>query len=250
MSLLQNIDIILPNTDKQFNNEILKFLSHFGEISDFQLHFTKSDDNFFPDISLKFTEFSIPIAQFYVEGHPINVELVNKSGIEKKSNYSYSHIEIKDFIKRLNGTKVMSLDHVGFDLPWFDGIHPEMLELREALKSKSLYHLFPSGEAWDFIIPGSKEEILNKALIDYTKVRRPKFEIVTLDTASKPLIQFDFSVKQQYERLVNKFPEAIHVKEIRNMWIYIKNPYNIDICFVINEHLEDDWSNFFSKSRI
>ncbi len=250
MSFLQSIDINLPNTDIQFNKQILKFLSHFGEASDNQINFVKSQNNFFPDISLTFEEFSIPVVRFYIDTHPINIELVNKTGEEKKSSYSYSHIEVSDFMSRISVMKVESLDHVGFDIPWFDGVHPEILALRESLKLKSLYHLFPTGEAWDFIIPGTQEEITNEFSIDYSKIRKPKFEIVSIDTVSTPLIQIDFSLREKYEKLVTLFPEAIHIKEIRNMWVYIKNPYNIDICFVLNEHLEDDWSSFFSKSRI
>ncbi|HRN69850.1 MAG TPA: hypothetical protein PLS49_01585 [Candidatus Woesebacteria bacterium] len=250
MSLLQKINIILPNTDIQLNKQILHFLSHFGEISDFQINFTKSQNNFFPNISLKFEDFSIPVVRFYADSHPIHVELVNKTDIEKKSTYSYSHIEMSDFIKRLEGVEITYLDHVGFDLPWFDGIHPEMLELRQTLKLKSLYHLFPTGEAWDFIIPGTEKEMAHKTTIDYSKVRKPKFEIVSLNTVSVPLIQIDFSIKAPYADLVKLFPEAIHDKELKNMWVYITNPYNIDICFVVNEHVDGDWSNFFRESRI
>lgn len=250
MSFLHNIDIILPNTHKRFQQDLFSFLSHFGEVQDSQLSFTQSNTQYLPHIHLRFEEYSMPIVQFFSEGHPINIQLVNKTGVEKKSKYTYKHIEITNFLERMKDVQVLNLDHIGFDIPWFEGIHPEIIELREALKDKSLYHLFPTGEPWDFIIPGSEEEIERSLSVDYAEIRKPKFEIVSLDTVSTPIIQFDFSVKNSFSELATLFPEAIHIEELKNIWVYIKNPYGVDICFVVNEYEEGDWSNFFSKNRI
>jgi hypothetical protein len=105
---------------------------------------------------------------------------------------------------------LVGIDHVGFNLPWFSsGVHPRILQLREELSSYCLYHRFPSGEPWDFIIPGNRDEIARQEAVDYTMVKRPKFEIVSFDKASTPLLQFDFQMNTSYEILQGLFPEAL-----------------------------------------
>jgi (p)ppGpp synthase/HD superfamily hydrolase len=94
------------------------------------------------------------------------------------------------------------------------------------------------------------EEINGHKNIDYTKVRRPKFEVVSFEKDSTPLIQFDFHFNTSYEKLVEIFPEALVDSKIRNIWIYLENPYEIDVCLVANESSESDWSEFFEGSRI
>jgi hypothetical protein len=113
-----------------------------------------------------------------------------------------------------------------------------------------LYHRFPSGEPWDFIIPGNRDEIARQEAVDYTMVRRPKFEIVSFEKASTPLLQFDIQMNTSYEILQGLFPEALDDPLIRNLWIYLENPYGLDICLVANEFSEKDWSGYFAGSRI
>jgi len=66
-------------------------------------------------------------------------------------------------------------------------------------------------------------------------VRRPKFEIVSFDKASTPLLQLDIQMNTSYEILLGLFPEALVYPLIRNLWIYLENPYGLDICLVVNE---------------
>lgn len=131
------------------------------------------------------------------------------------------------------------------------GIHPEIQTLREYCKDKSLYHLFPTGENWDFIIPATKEEITGKASIEYSLLRRPKVEIVTFEKTSKPLIQIDVNIskKTTLDELKKLFPEGLVDENINNIWIYMKNPLGIDICYVLNPGDDPDWSPFFKDSR-
>jgi len=136
------------------------------------------------------------------------------------------------------------LDHVGFNLPWFeDGVHPEILKLRKLLAPASAYYLFPTGENWDFILPASKAEITSNS-IDLSKDRHPKFEIVSFDMTSTPLVQIDCAVQQPYEAIKQRFPEGIPEDNLKDTWVAIQNPYGIDIFFVIGELKDKDWSGF------
>jgi hypothetical protein len=162
-------------------------------------------------------------------------------------------MKLDQVIERLNhsGIRLVGIDHVGFNLPWFSsGVHPRILQLREELSSYCLYHRFPSGEPWDFIIPGNRDEIACREAVDYTMVRRPKFEIVSFDKASTPLLQLDIQMNTNYEILQGLFPEALDDPLICNLWIYLENPYGLDICLVANGFSEKDWSSYFAGSRI
>ena len=69
------------------------------------------------------------------------------------------------------GMKLIGIDHLGVNLPWFDpGPHPRILRLRETVKAQCLYHRYPTGEPWDFILPGAPEDSLRKvaAMADRT----------------------------------------------------------------------------------
>jgi hypothetical protein len=86
--------------------------------------------------------------------------------------------------------------------------------------------------------------------VDYTKVRRPKFELVSFNKASTPLIQLDVGVNASYERFAPLFPESLNEPEYRNIWIYLRNPYTVDVCLVINEFGAGDWSDYFKGCRL
>jgi len=81
-------------------------------------------------------------------------------------------------------------------------------------------------------------------------VRRPKLEIVSFDKSSTPIIQFDCIVDTSYDKIVQLFPEGIAENDLRNVWVYLSNPYHLDICFVVNENRGGDWSEFFSGHRL
>lgn len=45
------------------------------------------------------------------------------------------------------------------------------------------------------------------------------------------------------------FPEGIADSELRNVWVYLENPYGIDICLVLGEN-SADWSDPFTGHRL
>jgi len=248
MNILDSIHIILPEKDTVFTKELISFLSPVGKVSRDTITFTKSVDSFVPTVSFSMKGSKVPRVIFHgTHEFKIESEIVNSTGKVKDSPHSYEPIELKTVVDRLTGRKMIELDHTGFNLPWFDGIHPEILKLRTNLGNKSIYKLFPTGEPWDFILPASRKEIIDKKSLDYSVVRRPKFEIVSFDKSSQPLIQFDLQIKEDAQIIQKLFPEGIYDPRPNNVWVYLKNPYDLDICLVLNEWKTGDWSEFFTS---
>ena len=254
MPLLTKVNFTLPDIDDIFTNQFLQYLSPKGELRENSLNLRTSDEDFFPKTSFEFKGNEQPYVTFvFDDRNEIKVPISNTTNITKQSPYTYSYLALEDLLTRIKPFSLIGLDHTGFNLPYFEGIHPQILELREKLKDACLYHTFPKhleDAPWDFIIPGTKEEINRSVSIDYQKTRKPKIEIVSFENSSTPLIQIDIQLQAKYEDLVKVFPEAIHVPEIRNMWIYLKNNFGIDICFVLNEASENDWSYQFKNERL
>lgn len=251
MNHLTQITIKLPATDDNFQSGFFKFFSNLGIIQNDCISFHASNENYIPKVTVTFSsETRVPSTEFLIGDEKQIVELSNKTGQEKSSPHSYEDIELNDFLNRMTGIQPTNLDHAGIDLPWFDGIHPEIIALRNLLKQSSLYYLFPSGEPWDFIMPGTIEEVSKHNDPDLTLVRRPKFEVVSLDKCSTPIIQFEFHVKVPYKQLLDMFPEGIGVDEVKCVWVYIKNDYGVDICMVVNEDLNNDWCEYFVGNRL
>lgn len=154
---------------------------------------------------------------------------------------------------RLTGVDHTGVDHTGFNLPWFNGTHPTILKLREDLADSCLYHNFPEHiekADWDFIIPGTSDEISKIVETDYELVRKPKIEIVSFDSCSTPLVQFEIEVNERYSRFSKLFPEGIKIPEINSVWVYIRYLSNLDFCFVLNETSNGDWSREFKNERL
>ena len=180
----------------------------------------------------------------------ISKTIKNETGEERKSPHSYTHLSIDEFNSRLNKRgHITTIDHLGVNFPWFKGVSPVITDLREALKHKSAYFRFPTGEEWDFILPATKEEI-NSDVLNVSIERRPKFELVSFKKDSTPIIQIDCITSLTYEDLKELFPESIMSKELRNAWVYIDNKFGIDIYFVLNEPTNSEWSNFFEGHRL
>ena len=243
--VLNIIDIVLPDIDDRFFDQLTAFLGVFGVTEGKSICFNTSNPQYLPKLGLSSGPVDTPEVVFDKK----RVKIRNTTGIEKDNPYNYTPLSLDEVIKRLRVYPLSLLDHICFNLPYFDGVHPDILGLREELKGSCLYHLFPSGEPWDFVIPGTKEEI-EGTKVDYSVVRKPKFEIVSFSNCSKPLIQIDFSVKASYSDIVSLFPEGLHDDNLHNAWVYVKNPYGIDICLVVNEPTEGDWSDYFKGSRI
>lgn len=251
MSLLKKIKILMPFLEKDFEDKFVQFLLKFGELKGDELIFKQTDDQLYPLIAFQFAQVSIPKAIFETD-NVTEVEIINETELAKLSPHKYTPIQLDDFVDRMSGLTVTNMDHVGFNLPWFDGVHPDILQLRKKFADNALYYLWPTDESWDFILPGSEQEIGANSDINLTSLRYPKFEIVSFEKASKPLIQFEFQVKQRFEHFIQLFPEGISNSDpnVRNVWIYIDNDSGIDICFVVNEDTGQEWSNYLNGHRL
>lgn len=252
MNYLKQIKYELPDNDIDFKKDFLDYLSSTGSVTENQLAIRNSQFDFLPETVFEFTNTEVPTAVFELGDSQHKVEIKNVTQISKQSPHAYKSISIKEFTDRLKD-KLFGVDHTGFNLPYFDGIHPEILKLRELLKDKCLYHEFPkdlADEPWDFILPATQEEIESGEGIDYQRIRKPKIEIVSFPKSSTPLIQIDIQLEGKYEDWLELFPEAIDDPDMRNLWVYIKNDLGIDICFVLNELSSKDWSHYFEGYRI
>jgi len=214
-----------------------------------------SNERFLPRISFDAHSRDVfPTADFEFSSYEgTSVYVRNMTDIGKENPSPYNPLEPEEVESRFQreGMNVTGVDHVGFNLPWFNkGVHPAIGDLRNRLKTVCLYHLFPTGESWDFVIPGERSEIKKRKVIDYDRLRKPKFEIVSFEKASTPIIQFDVSLNAGYEKLDAVFPEGISDPKLRNTWVYLRNPSDVDVCLVLNESREGDWSSFFRGHRL
>ena len=252
---LDKIILEFPKQMNQIATMLLRLLEPVGMTENGVFKFRISQPNYHPDIYLDLhTKGKQVNCNFVLLNHvKLCIHILNETGVEKQNPLPYNHLTIQEFTNRFEklNLKILDIDHIGFNLPWFSSeIHPKISMLREILSDKSLYHTFPTGEPWDFILPGEKEEIFRLKEVDYTKIRKPKFEIVSFANCSTPLIQFDVGVNTSYEKLRQIFPEGLDDKNLKNIWIYFKKDAGIDLCFVLNEYNEKDWSDFFQNSRI
>ncbi|NTU72923.1 hypothetical protein HGB07_01980 [Candidatus Roizmanbacteria bacterium] len=251
MATIREISFHLPQKDTSLFEQFCAFLGDVGEKIDIGFILRKHADNEMPRIAVKLDSIDTPQVVFTSEAETKVISLLNTTGEERTSPHSYIPINIFEFMSRLHGITVEKVDHVGFNLPWFGkGVHPEIKALRTWAKDKCLYHVHPKNELWDFILPGTIDEI-EGGKIDYSIVRRPKLEIVSFDKCSTPLIQFDISLNMEHNLFPRLFPEGIRDTESNNQWVYIENPYGIDFCFVLNEYVdENDWCKVFKGHRL
>jgi hypothetical protein len=255
VSILETIILGFPGAHHEFADPFMTIVNPFGHYDGDHFTFISSDSHFHPEISLDFQSKPAGVrAQFILSDHEtITVQVENVTGLYKPSPHTYQHMNVSEVNRRLyaEGIKLTGVDHVGFNLPWFSkGLHPAIIHLRQKLSSSCLYHRYPTGEPWDFILPGDEQEITGCKEVGYSVVRKPKFELVSFDKASTPLIQFDVSVCAGFDIFSQLFPEALIDLEFKNAWVYLQNPYQVDICMVINTHTDKDWSSHFKGNRI
>jgi hypothetical protein len=253
--VLKSIIIRFPAPRPEFAAAFLSVLNPLGRHDGNLFSFKSSNPEFIPQISLNFETPSSGVLTSFIfsTGETISVSVENSTGMDKSSPHAYQLIKLSEVNRRLSdsGIKIIEIDHVGFNLPWFSsGLHPEIINLRQYLSSRCLYHRYPTGEPWDFILPADEQEITGHKEVDYSVVRKPKFELVSFEKASTPLVQFDLSVNAGFEKFSELFPEALIDPEFKNVWVYLDNPYQVDVCLVINEHGANDWSNYFKGDRI
>lgn len=253
MSYLTTIEVAFPRTNLKFYSELLNFLKKLGIIKQRTFSIRASSSNFVPRLQIGELPLNRPQVKFSMnDGELVEIGVENNTGTDKASEYQYAKISCVEVSRRIRSLDLVAIDHLGFNLPWFEkiGIHPNLLHMRNLLKDKCLYHTFPTGEPWDFILPGTKAEVAGKKPVNYRVVRKPKFEIVSFSNCSTPLVQIDISTTLSYTKLRKLFPEAIHESEAKSVWVYLENPYGIDICLVFNKARKTDWSNLFRDSRL
>lgn len=254
MSYLNQVTYSLPNIDPNFNSHFIDYLSPCGQPDSSSITLNLLNPQYLPSTKFQFIDIDTPQVTFTLDSQDqITVELINTTGITKSNPHSYTHLPLPELIQRLLPIKLKTIDHTGFNLPYFDGLHPTITQLRQTLRDKSLYHTFPlhlASEDWDFIIPGTPAEISNSSKIDYTNTRQPKIEIVSFDKSSTPLIQIDLQLADTYAHLSTLFPEAIPLPDIKSLWVYLENPFDLDVCLVLNEYHATDWAHHFTNSRI
>lgn len=251
MNILENVTIILPESPDDFGHKLINLLSDIGVVQHQTIFFRPTSSEYFPKLAISFVKKTQPQVEFhFADMSTIYCQLINTSGQIKRSPERYTSVTIDNFIHRLAPFQLTFVDHIGFNLPWFDGVHPEILELRKKLCSTSLYYLFPSGAAWDFILPGTTDEIRHIGDPNLNLVRRPKFELVSFNKSSTPLIQIEIITSATFAQIKEAFPEGIAVSKAKNVWIYIENNYGIDVCLVLNQSTNKDWSSYFSGHRM
>jgi hypothetical protein len=253
--LLESVTISFPISDSLFPSQFLHLLEPLGSQEADQFEIYRSNPLFLPRIELSFQGSGVETqAQFDLsDGQRLSADVVNLTGVEKKHPKSYQVLTLETIGHRLKqaGIRLTNIDHAGINLPWFGReSHPQIYALRERLSSTCLYHRYPSGELWDFILPGDAEEITQQKTIDYSISRRPKFELVSFSIASRPLIQLDIETSECYDSLHAIFPEALADPELKNVWVYTQNPFALDMCLVLNETSDQDWSVFFRGCRL
>lgn len=252
---LEKVTLKFPHFASEFTSRLAALLDLFGYNENHILRLTNSNQQFYPELQVNFQAgCSEVVADFTLsDGKSIHAKVENSTGLNKQSPHSYQLLSVETVNQRLmtSGISMVGLDHVGINLPWFASeLHPKIIQLREALSARCLYHRFPTGEPWDFIIPGDIDEIGKQKTIDYSIVRRPKLELVSFDKTSTPLVQFDIGVNVGYESFSGSFPESLHDSKLNNTWVYLETPYSVDVCLVMNEFSESDWSEFFSGCRL
>jgi hypothetical protein len=253
--LLERITIHFPGTYPEFTDRLGSLLAGICRMTSHGFELTASDERFYPRLAIDFQSTRSEVAvDFHLPGAEIiPVILENTTGMERRNPLPYQPLGIEEVVRRFDasGQKIISADHVGFNLPWFGpDLHPRIRGWREKLAAGCLYHKYPTGEPWDFILPGDEEEITGRKSIDYSKIRRPKFELVSFAGASTPLIQIDVGLDERFENFSPLFPEALIDPAFRNFWIYLDSPFPVDVCLVINEHSEKDWSALFNGHRL
>ena len=255
MNYLEDVIFSFGKDSIEFSNSFINLFQNVIITDNNKKYLMRSDDNYFPRVQIDISGVKKKVQARFVldDGKKYTIPIKNETNVTKESEEKYSHLELKDLLNRFHSydINISKIDHIGFNLPWFsEGIHPKIKKLRKILYNKSLYHTFPSGEPWDFILPAKKEEINCSITTDYSLIRKPKIELVSFEKCSIPIIQFDVCCTYSKNKFKTAFPEGIYDINLGNIWVYLKNPFNIDICLVLNEDYEGDRSKYFENSRL
>lgn len=245
---LQSASISLP-LDKPFFDVLTDLLKNCGEVDDATFSVTPTQKNFLPKLQLVADSSKNPSIEFICDKTVLSQDIVNQTGVTKHSPYDYKLLSLVEITKRLAPVgEIRAIDHLGVNFPWFDGLSPVLKEFRTQLSNLSAYFRFPEGQDWDFILPATSKEI-NSDNIDLNTIRRPKLELVSFEKASTPIVQIDCITTIGFDLLRELFPEGIAEEELKNVWVYIVTDMDIDLCLVLNESTDADWSSYFKGHR-
>lgn len=250
--ILTSIQISLPTNTFTSSKSFIDLFTHTNNSSD-RINFPSFHISYVPVIELDFSSReNFPVITFRSDVTVLDqVNLTNQTGETWESAYHYTPIDIAEISNRLKENNIFFeyYDHLGINLPWIKGLHPDLQRLLKVLNESSLLHSFPNSNDWFFILPGNEKEIQSKKKIDYSIDRKPKFELVNFFTCSTPIIQIDLATNTTYEVLKTLFPESIVDDDLRNLWVYVQNESGSDICLVLNEK-GDGWTKFFEGQRM
>ncbi len=254
MGLLQKVTFSFTERYKEFYNQFFALFSNVLKAYNTKYVISSSNDQYYPRVIIESVSSGDSVIIKF-DGSELNEKVIirNETGVTKESYEKYSAIDLEDLKIRFlkNNIEIIKLDHIGFNLPWFQGgIHPRIQNLRHKLTKKCLYHKYPSGEPWDFILPGTEDEILHQISIDYSLIRKPKIELVSFEKSSIPIIQFDVGGSCKKTHLQEIFPEGLYDQYLGNIWICVKNPFDVDLFIVLGEEHAGDWSNYLKDNRI
>ncbi len=149
--ILKRVFLRLPQSE--FTKQLLTYLSGVGQKDGDNLSLRQSSPEYLPNIEITLSNTVRPSFTFTTDAKSTDIDLANETGETKISPEVYSKISISDFLQRAQSFHVNYLDHLGFNLPWFSGVHPSILELRKEYYKSCAYYRFPTGEEWDFILP-------------------------------------------------------------------------------------------------
>ncbi len=246
---LQKVLINLP-FNKSLFDELTALLSECGKINDSVFAVKASRENLFPKLELALDRGKKPTIEFFDGELLVSRPISNQTGETKKSPHNYQHLPLAIIAKRIaSAGKIATIDHLGVNFPWFQGLSPDLKKLRAKLPDVSAYFRFPTGQDWDFILPATDQEIHSDS-IDLDITRRPKLELVSFEKCSTPLVQIDCITTIAFNNLKMLFPEGIVDEELKNVWVYITTDMELDLCLVLNGQTESDWSGFFSGHRL
>ena len=245
---LDVVRISLP-LDKALFEGLTTLLSKCGEVDDATFSVTPTQKNFLPKLQLLADSSKEPTIEFICDKTVLSQVIANRTGKTKHSPHDYKSLSLIEVTKRLAAVgEIKTIDHFGVNFPWFYGLSPALKEFRTQLPGLSAYFRFPDGQDWDFILPATSKEI-HSDNIDLNTIRRPKLELVSFEKASTPIVQIDCITTINYDLLKELFPEGIAEEELKNVWVYIATDMDIDLCLVLNEPTDADWSSYFKGHR-
>jgi len=167
---LEKIRIRLPNTNFKFMEDFLELMNVLGNIESRVFRLPSSCHAFFPRVELGFQPQRTSILTDFIlsDGESLSVAVENSTRLEKPSPFSYQPLSVESVTRRLTSSdiRLVGIDHVGINLPWFaSNVHTQIFQLRKKLSLYCLYHRFPTGEPWDFIIPETRTKLPGARLL-------------------------------------------------------------------------------------